>query len=49
MRVHTAPGIGPELALAPDPTAARLTGKRVGGSAPARGTTSSLAPAAGVG
>ena len=42
MRAHTASGIGPVLALAPEPTAARFVGKRVCGSAPARGTGASL-------
>lgn len=42
MRAHTASGIGPVLALAPEPTAARFGGNRVCGSAPARGTGASL-------
>ena len=48
MRAHTAPGTARTLALAPKPTAVGFLGKRVGGSAPARGTGASLKIPAGV-
>ena len=48
MRAHTESGTGPVLALAPEPTAAWFVGKRMCGSAPARGTGASLVLAGGV-
>ena len=48
MRAHTASGTGPELALAPEPTAAWFAGNRAFGSAPASGTRASVVFAGGV-
>ena len=48
MRARTASGTGPELAFAPEPTAAWLAGNRVFGSAPASGTGASVVFAGGV-
>ena len=48
MRVHTACGTVPTLALAPGPTAAGLAGNRIRGSAPAGGAGASRVLSGGV-
>ena len=47
MRAHTESGTGPALALAPDPTAARVVGNRIDGSAATGGTGPSFVLAGG--